>query len=220
MAAHSSIYKYDVIKAFLLRYLYFYIAIFVCPVKSLDLDTSCEIGERYIGLENCTQCNVKLKTCACWENLDRCIIYCPGTSCCSCYDCTLCWEDQRRLIIMMRIGIFILFGFGLIGLIIIYCKICNRTRQAITRTRCIVLREERDTHCSTIEGLRERPPPYNETLYSAPPLYTSPYNRASMQEAPPSYPGTPKLQERCQDANDQLPPRHSMFVAASIAQHM
>ncbi|XP_011254409.1 uncharacterized protein LOC105250148 isoform X2 [Camponotus floridanus] len=185
MAAHSSIYKYDVIKALLLRYLYFYIAIFVCPVKSLDLDTFCEISDRYIGLENCTQCNVKLKTCACWENLDRCIIYCPGISCCSCYDCTLCW-----------------------------------TRQAITRTRCIVLREERDTHCSTIEGLRDRPPPYNETLYSAPPLYTSPYNRASMQEAPPSYPGTPKLQERCQDTNDQLPSRHSMFVAASIAQHM
>ncbi|KAL6423836.1 hypothetical protein ACFW04_010345 [Cataglyphis niger] len=103
-----------------------------------------------------------------------------------------------------------------------FCEDCTLcwTRQRITRTRCIVLQEERDTQCSTIEALRERPPPYNEMTYNAPPLYTSPYNRASMQEAPPSYPGTPKLQERSQDTNDQFSTRHSTFVATSIAQHM
>ncbi|XP_029669290.1 uncharacterized protein LOC115239084 isoform X1 [Formica exsecta] len=212
MAARSSIYKYDVMKVLLLGYLYFYIA-YICPAKSSDLDTSWEIS-----LENCSAYNIKLKTCTCWKNyLDRCVICCSGISCCSCYDCTLCWEMQQRFTTITQMSIFMLFGFGLIGLILIYCKICHRSRQ---RTRSIALQEERDTQCSTIEDLRDRPPPYNEMAYNAPPLYTSPYNRASMQEAPPSYPGTPKLQERSQDTNDQFSSRNSTFVASSIAQHI
>ncbi|XP_050462520.1 uncharacterized protein LOC126857290 [Cataglyphis hispanica] len=207
-------------KMLLLGSLYFYIA-YIYPAKSSDLGTSWERRDEYINLENCSTYNIKLESCFYWKNyLDKCIICCSNISCCFCEDCTLCWEKQQRLITIMQIIISILFGLGLIGLIIIYCKICNRTRQRITRTRCIVLQEERDTQCSTIEALRERPPPYNEMAYNAPPLYTSPYNRASMQEAPPSYPGTPKLQERSQDTNDQFSTRHSTFVAASIAQHM
>ncbi|XP_070149223.1 uncharacterized protein [Polyergus mexicanus] len=217
--ARSFIYKYDVMKVLLLGYLYFYIA-YICPAKSLDLSTSWEIRDEYTSLENCTY-NIKLRTCICWKNyLDRCVICCSGTSCCSCYDCTLCWKMQQRFTTITQISIFMLFGFGLIGLILIYCKICYRSRQRITRTRSIALQEERDTQCSTIEDLRDRPPPYNEMAYNAPPLYTSPYNRASMQEAPPSYPGTPKLQERSQNTNDQFSSRHSTFVASSIAQHM
>ncbi|CAL1679734.1 unnamed protein product [Lasius platythorax] len=218
MAARSSIYKCDVTK-FLLGYLYFYIAI--NPVKSSDLDTSWKIGDKYIGLENCTQCNVKPKTCIC-HSLDRCILCCSGVSCCTCYDCTPCQDDQRQLIIMTQVAISILFVFGLVSLIIIYCKICKRTRQNIARGRCVLLQgqEPNNTPCSTIEDLRERPPPYNEVVYSAPPLYTSPYNRASMQEAPPSYPGTPKPQERSQDTDNQFSSRHSVFVASSVAQHM
>ncbi|XP_072742861.1 uncharacterized protein [Anoplolepis gracilipes] len=221
MATCSSIYKYDVMQTFLLGYLYYYIAIYIYPVKSVDFDASWDIENEYNSLQNCTQCNVKLSQCICWENnyLDKCIICCPRTPCCSCQNCTPCWEDRQRLIIMTQITITILFGFGVVGLIIIYCKMCNK-RQRTARPRCIVLQEERDTHCSTIEDLRERPPPYNEMPYCAPPLYSSPYNRASMQEAPPSYPGTPKLQERPQNTSNQVSPRHSVFVASSVAQHM
>ncbi|XP_029669291.1 uncharacterized protein LOC115239084 isoform X2 [Formica exsecta] len=198
MAARSSIYKYDVMKVLLLGYLYFYIA-YICPAKSSDLDTSWEIS-----LENCSAYNIKLKTCTCWKN------YLGSEN-------FYFREMQQRFTTITQMSIFMLFGFGLIGLILIYCKICHRSRQ---RTRSIALQEERDTQCSTIEDLRDRPPPYNEMAYNAPPLYTSPYNRASMQEAPPSYPGTPKLQERSQDTNDQFSSRNSTFVASSIAQHI
>lgn len=209
-------------KSFLLGYLYFYIATY--PVKSLeyvtDLDTSWEIKNSYINLDNCTQCNVNLNKCICLEDrLNKCIVCCLDVLCCSCYDCTPCRQD-RQFIIMTQIAITILFAFGFLGLIIISCKICNRTRRHVARGRCIVLQEQElnRTGCSVIENIRERPPSYNEVPYGAPPLYTSPYNGASMQEAPPSYPGTPKPQERATD--DQTLSRHSVFVASSIAQHM
>ncbi|XP_077273884.1 uncharacterized protein LOC143903787 isoform X4 [Temnothorax americanus] len=137
---------------------------------------------------------------------------------------------QGQLILMTQIGISILFGFGVVGLIVVYCKICNRTRQVARERRRlrVVLHEERDlvTQCSTIEGLlRDRPPSYNEVIRNAspvytsscaPPLYSSPYNRASMQEAPPSYPGTPKPQEKSRDS-DELP---SSPPVPPVAQHM
>ncbi|XP_029155249.1 LOW QUALITY PROTEIN: uncharacterized protein LOC114928310 [Nylanderia fulva] len=219
LVTHSSIYKSDVMKSFLLGYLYFYIVIY--PVKSSDLVTSWEISNSYISFDNCTQCNVKPHVCNCLEDrlANKCLVCCSDVSCCFCYDCTC--RQNRQLIIMTQIAISILFTFGFLGLIIIYCKICSRTRRQVTRGRCIVLQEQEldRTNCSVIEDLRERPPPYNEVPYSAPPLYTSPYNRTSMQEAPPSYPGTPKPQERS-EATEQTLSRHSVFVASSIAQHM
>ncbi|KYM81779.1 hypothetical protein ALC53_07772 [Atta colombica] len=120
-----------------------------------------------------------------------------------------------------------LFGLGIFGLVAFYCKMCYKPIQASTRMhRRHVVHEEGDlrTYCSTIEG-QERPPSYNEAVHNAsstntysdnaPPLYTSPYNRMSMSEAPPSYPGTPKLQEKILHQNSNEPPSLSPIV-----QHM
>jgi len=193
-----------------------------------------EISERYAVQSNCTDYDIKQDP-SCisfiyYSIADRCIVCCSGIPCCSCDDCTICWNEQRTLIIITQIGISILFVFGLIGLIIVYCKICNRTRwqtRADRRRRRVLLHEHRDlTQCSIIEGLQDRPPSYNEILHNAgsppnytsslfppntaPPLYTSPYNGMSTQEAPPSYPGTPKPQEK-----SDRPPSSS-----PVTQHM
>ncbi|XP_024877216.1 uncharacterized protein LOC112458042 isoform X1 [Temnothorax curvispinosus] len=211
----------------LLGYLYFCIAI--NPIENSDwVARFPEISERYASLDNCTQCDVKQdSSCSCFRYGDKCAICCYSVSCCVCADCGMCRYTQQQLILMTQIGISILFGFGIVGLIVVYCKICNRTRQVARERRRlrVVLHEERDlvTQCSTIiEGLRDRPPSYNEVIRNAspvypsscaPPLYSSPYNRASMQEAPPSYPGTPKPQEKSRDS-DELP------SSLPVAQHM
>ncbi|XP_018402677.1 PREDICTED: uncharacterized protein LOC108779712 [Cyphomyrmex costatus] len=134
-------------------------------------------------------------------------------------------HEQQQLIIMTQIGIAMLFGLGIIGLIAFYCKLCTKPLQTSLRTRRRHVHEEGDltTYCSTIEG-QERPPSYNEAVrnasstntYSdnAPPLYGSPYNRTSMSEAPPSYPGTPKSQEKSLHQNSNEPP------SSPIVQHM
>ncbi|XP_077273855.1 uncharacterized protein LOC143903787 isoform X1 [Temnothorax americanus] len=226
----------------LLGYLYFCIA--VNPIENSDwVARFPEISERYASLDNCTQCDVKQdSSCTCFLYGDKCAICCSSVPCCVCADCAMCRYTQGQLILMTQIGISILFGFGVVGLIVVYCKICNRyrktrTQQFSSRTRQVarerrrlrvVLHEERDlvTQCSTIEGLlRDRPPSYNEVIRNAspvytsscaPPLYSSPYNRASMQEAPPSYPGTPKPQEKSRDS-DELP---SSPPVPPVAQHM
>ncbi|XP_071569532.1 uncharacterized protein [Temnothorax nylanderi] len=216
----------------LLGYLYFCIA--VNPIENSDwVARFPEISERYASLDNCTQCDVKQdSSCICFDygdKSDKCVICCSSVyPCCVCPDCAVCRRVvmHRRVILMTQISISILFGFGIIGLIVVYCRICNRTRQVARERRRlrVVLHEERDlvTQCSTIEGLRDRPPSYTEVVRNAspvytsscaPPLYSSPYNRASMQEAPPSYPGTPKPQEKSRDS-DELP------SSPPVAQHM
>lgn len=189
-----------------------------------------EIPDRYVDFDNCTRCDVKRESsCFCHEYVDlyKCVICCSNIPCCVCEECTTCWYEQRQLIIMTEIGISMLFGIGIVGLLIVYYKICNRTRQQHTRRRRrrIVLHEELTTYPSIIEDLRERPPSYNEVVRNAPsihtsfsnnapPLYTfSSYNGTFMQEAPPSYPGTPKPQEKIQDCNE--PPSSS-----AVAQHI
>ncbi|KYN13678.1 PREDICTED: uncharacterized protein LOC108766452 isoform X2 [Trachymyrmex cornetzi] len=136
-------------------------------------------------------------------------------------------HEQQQLMIMTQIGIAMLFGLGIFGLVAFYCKVCYKPIQTSTRTRRRrVVREEGDltTYCSTIEG-QERPPTYNEAVRntsstnthsdSAPPLYTSPYNRMSMSEAPPSYPGTPKLQKKIlHQSSNELP------SSSPVVQHM
>ncbi|XP_028044527.2 uncharacterized protein LOC105837164 isoform X2 [Monomorium pharaonis] len=206
----------DIMNLLLLGYLSFCVAI--NPAESSDWEE--EFTREILDLYNCTRCDeVEQDTsCLCFEYTDKCIVCCSGVPCCSCADCGLCWQkgNHRELIIMTQIIISVLFVFGIIGLFVVYFKICYRTRQHTRRhRRCVVLHEERDltTQCSIVEDLRDRPPSYNEVVRSAPPLYTSSYNRTSMQEAPPSYPGTPKPQEKTQDSN-VLP------SSPSVAQHM
>lgn len=210
----------------LLGYLCFCIAI--DPIETSDWFNRLPELSNTTSYDNCTHCNEKQESsCVCLKYFHKCLVCCSSVSCCICEDCAPYWQEQQRLIIMTQIGISILFAFGIVGLIVVYCKICNRARQHTRTRRCIVSHEERDltTHCSTIEDLRERPPSYNEVIRSAsqvytascnqaPPLYTSPYNRMSMQEAPPSYPGTPKLQEKLQDSNE--PPSSLPVVAQHI----
>ncbi|XP_014481630.1 PREDICTED: uncharacterized protein LOC106748011 [Dinoponera quadriceps] len=169
--------------------------------------------------KNCTQCNVKPNTsCLCLENTGpkgECIIYCPkNEECCLCDNCSLCWSAEWQLMTMTHISVSILFGLGITGLILMYCKLCNRTRR-LARTRCLRVQQELNgtSYCNTIEDSRERPPLYSEVC-GAPPLYTSPYNMASMQDVPPRYPDTPKSQERCRCFRDTTP------SVPPVAQHM
>lgn len=208
---------------------YLCLCIAVNPIESSDWNARfTQLSDKYSSFDNCTQCDEQQElSCSCLDFFEKCIVCCSGNSCCICPNCAPCWYEQRQLIIMTGIVISTLFAFGIIGLIIVYCKICNRARQHTrTHRRRVILHEARDltVHCTTIEGLRERPPSYNEVVRStpsvhtssynnAPPLYTSPYNRASMQEAPPSYPGTPKPQEKLHDSNE--PP-----FSLPVAQHM
>ncbi|KAL0110268.1 hypothetical protein PUN28_013726 [Cardiocondyla obscurior] len=210
---------------------YLCLCIAINPIESSDWDvTFPEISESYNkDFDNCTQCDLNQDTgCRCYAYIDSCLVCCPDlSSCCICKTCEQCWNEQRQLVIMTQIIISVLFGFGIIGLIIVYCKVCNRARHH-TRRRRIVLHEEHacdlTTQCSTVESLRDRPPSYNEIVRNAPPvytsfrdnappLYTSPYNRTSMQESPPSYPGTPKLQDKLEDSNNSL-------SSPTVAQHM
>ncbi|XP_020292086.1 uncharacterized protein LOC109858842 [Pseudomyrmex gracilis] len=208
-------YRCDIMSPLFLGYLYFYITVNsmeslgnVIPTSNWENFT--ESTEYFVKL-NCTQCNViaeQLCNCS-LENYGRYSICCSDSQCCYCENCVL-YQRRQDLLVIIEISVSVLCAFGILGLLVIYCKLCKRTRQNICRRpRCIVFRDEYNTitHCSTIEGLRERPPPYSEVAHStsvhtssnnAPPLYTSPYNRTSMQEAPPSYPGTPKPQERTQ----------------------
>ncbi|XP_018351856.1 PREDICTED: uncharacterized protein LOC108754204 [Trachymyrmex septentrionalis] len=209
---------------FLFGYLCFCITISL--TKSSDMDTHSDISERYIyNINNCTQCDDQQhSSCICFEYVDNCVICCSNVPCCVCANCATCWQQQ--LTIMTQIGIAMLFGLGIFGLIAFYCKMCYKPIQTSTRMRRRhVVREEGDlTYCSTIEG-QERPPSYNEAVHntsstnmysdSAPPLYASPYNRMFMSEAPPSYPGTPKLQEKILHQNSNEPPSSS-----SVVQHM
>ncbi|KAH0948971.1 hypothetical protein HN011_003492 [Eciton burchellii] len=176
--------------------------------------------EEFYDLHNhCTQCDVGSESRHCSYKTKDCLI-CYGinasesdTQCCYCYDCSLCWpERQWQVLKMTQVSISILFGFGILGLIIIYCKICKRTRRA-SRERHAMLQQEQEAsmNCSTIEGIRDRPPPYSEVCNAppvfmasrngAPSLFGMLYNRAYMQEAPPSYPETPK-QERTRVSNE------------------
>lgn len=204
----------DVMTLFLLGYLYFCFAI--SPAKSLDIDTSAEITKGYAGMENCTQCLVKSHLdCTCLlDYTNECFICCLGFSCCPCSDCTSCWHDEQKTT-LYEINMYILCGFGIIGLIILYYKICKKIKEqlALTSMRRRLLMERNSgssTNQNTSEVVQQGPPSYNEVC-DAPPLYTSPYNMTSMEEAPPQYPGTPK-QERSRDSN--LP------AAFSVTQHM
>ncbi|XP_032663114.1 uncharacterized protein LOC116840470 isoform X2 [Odontomachus brunneus] len=97
------------------------------------------------------------------------------------------------------------------GCIVCYnqvCCFCNDCSFCWARqpARCRAQQElNGTTRCNTVEDLRERPPLYSEVC-GAPPLYTSPYNRVSMQDAPPRYPDTPKAQETCRCVSVPAPP--------------
>nr|XP_031848517.1 uncharacterized protein LOC116433988 isoform X3 [Nomia melanderi] len=91
-----------------------------------------------------------------------------------------------------------------------YCKTCSSFYRSY-QERFLEERECRgeeneanSLHNSyyTIQESRDRPPSYSEAC-GAPPLYGSPFNRASMLEPPPVYPDTPKLPDR---GRDQGPP--------------
>ncbi|XP_018311321.1 uncharacterized protein [Mycetomoellerius zeteki] len=207
---------------FLFGYLCFCVTISL--TKSSEMDIYPEISERYIyTLNNCTQCDVQQQSsCICFEYVDKCVICCSNVPCCVCANCTTCWHEQLQLIIMTQIGIAMLFGLSIIGMVAFYCKMRNKAIQTSTPTRRRRVEEGDPTiYCSTIEG-QERPPSYNEAVRntsstnaysdSAPPLYTSPYNRMSMSEAPPSYPGTPKLQEKIFHQNSNEPSSSSPVV--------
>lgn len=210
---------------FLFGYLCFCVTISL--TKSSDMDTHSEISERYIyNINNCTQCEVQQQSsCICFEYVDNCVICCSNVPCCVCANCATCWHGQQQLVIMTQIGIALVFGLSIFGLIVFYYKMCYKPIQTSTRTRRRHVQEgDLTTYCSTIEG-QARPPSYNEAVRntsstnmysdSAPPLYASPYNRTSMSEAPPSYPGTPKLQEKILHQNSNEPPSSSPVV-----QHM
>ncbi|XP_011173711.1 uncharacterized protein LOC105205860 isoform X4 [Solenopsis invicta] len=206
MVVYLLINRSDIMNLFLLGYLCFCVAINLAD--SSDPETGFpEISENDSS-DNCSRCDETEQdtSCVCFEDLDR--------------------QEQQRLMLVTQIVISVLFALGMVGLVIVYLKICHKTRQHPTRRRHIVLHEAQDltTQSSIIESLRERPPSYNEVIRNtpsvytsscnnAPPLYASPYNRASMQEAPPSYPGTPKPQEKIQDSNE--PPS-----SLPVAQHM
>ncbi|XP_011173706.1 uncharacterized protein LOC105205860 isoform X2 [Solenopsis invicta] len=226
MVVYLLINRSDIMNLFLLGYLCFCVAINLAD--SSDPETGFpEISENDSS-DNCSRCDETEQdtSCVCFEDLDRCVIVCNSGLYCTCPNCNLCWQEQQRLMLVTQIVISVLFALGMVGLVIVYLKICHKTRQHPTRRRHIVLHEAQDltTQSSIIESLRERPPSYNEVIRNtpsvytsscnnAPPLYASPYNRASMQEAPPSYPGTPKPQEKIQDSNE--PPS-----SLPVAQHM
>ncbi|XP_015434813.1 PREDICTED: uncharacterized protein LOC107190517 [Dufourea novaeangliae] len=101
-----------------------------------------------------------------------------------------------------QIILCLLFVFGTFFVLIMYCKACTRASQARysdqSRRQSGHNDEDRDTsslQCYTIFESRARPPSYSEAC-SAPPLYGSPLNKASMLEGPPVYPDTPKLTDK------------------------
>ncbi|XP_024877217.1 uncharacterized protein LOC112458042 isoform X2 [Temnothorax curvispinosus] len=135
----------------LLGYLYFCIAI--NPIENSDwVARFPEISERYASLDNCTQCDVKQdSSCSCFRYGDKCAICCYSVSCCVCADCGMCRYTQQQLILMTQIGISILFGFGIVGLIVVYCKICNRYRK--TRTAILI---EDEAGCTRTQKVARR----------------------------------------------------------------
>ncbi|KZC12466.1 hypothetical protein WN55_04004 [Dufourea novaeangliae] len=96
-----------------------------------------------------------------------------------------------------QIILCLLFVFGTFFVLIMYCKACTRYSDQ-SRRQSGHNDEDRDTsslQCYTIFESRARPPSYSEAC-SAPPLYGSPLNKASMLEGPPVYPDTPKLTDK------------------------
>ncbi|XP_025155475.1 uncharacterized protein LOC105190655 isoform X2 [Harpegnathos saltator] len=177
-----SIYRCDIMSPFFLGYLYFYMVmtLFARLNPSYAQDSTIENLQKYGNCTaNCTQYDIKSSTaCNCIENTqeeDGCIIDCPQ-KCCFLSDCSFCQHAEWQLMTMTHISISILFVLGITGLILMYCKLCSRTRR-LARTRCFRAQgPDGAMYCSTVDGLRERPPPYSEVC-GAPPLYASPYNR-------------------------------------------
>ncbi|XP_076382803.1 uncharacterized protein LOC117219673 isoform X3 [Megalopta genalis] len=107
-----------------------------------------------------------------------------------------------NVITATQIIVLLLFACGIIFALLMYCKTCSRSAQTryMEQSRCSNGNNQTDSdslYCCTINDSRERPPSYTESC-NAPPLYGSPYNRASMLEPPPVYPDTPKLSDRGQ----------------------
>lgn len=101
-----------------------------------------------------------------------------------------------------QIIVLLLFAFGILFALLIYCKTCNRSSQSrySDQSRYGDNDDDQQTDADSlyshaINESRQRPPSYSEAC-NAPPLYGSPFNRASMLEAPPVYPDTPKLSDR------------------------
>ncbi|XP_076300966.1 uncharacterized protein LOC143219061 isoform X2 [Lasioglossum baleicum] len=107
-----------------------------------------------------------------------------------------------NVITATQIIVLLLFAFGIFFALLIYCKTCNRSNRARYSDQSRYGNNDDDQQTDTdslyshaINESRQRPPSYSEAC-NAPPLYGSPFNRASMLEAPPVYPDTPKLSDR------------------------
>ncbi|XP_017753749.1 PREDICTED: uncharacterized protein LOC108546271 [Eufriesea mexicana] len=107
--------------------------------------------------------------------------------------------------------IFILLSiFGLFLAMLIYCKVCSRA-SSMAYSEYIAYLDEHNSNISSrsmysdsiYESSMDRPPSYNEAC-SAPPLYTSPFNRVAMLEAPPVYPEIPTVSDRVSRANNHV----------------
>lgn len=144
-------------------------------------------------------------------NENGCYIKCYRSSY-FCVGYTKCWSKDWSLITATQISVFILFVLGIVSVIIMYLRVCNRIIQRAYSNRAIPQSERNDqgnpnmSQISIIEN-RDRPPSYSEAC-SAPPLYSSPYNRVSMLEPPPVYPETPKLSERNSPSNNPTVEHH------------
>ncbi|KAG7190079.1 hypothetical protein KM043_006217 [Ampulex compressa] len=174
---------------------------------------------------NCTNISTDA-SCLCFDcNVYRCLLCCPPQSCCYYDGDHLCnrtseWNTVR----VIQISILILFVLGVISMIIIYFRICRRATRVEYMSHIVIRRRQNergsmrdelnDDSIRATTGLRggaetlpDRPPPYSE-IGSAPPLYTSPFNRVSMLEAPPVYPEGGKSSEEVSPPNTTTPNTH------------
>ncbi|XP_011335106.2 uncharacterized protein LOC105278019 isoform X2 [Ooceraea biroi] len=126
--------KRDIMSLFLLGCLYFHIVTTPANCEQPGSDSNiAEITEEYYDAYNCTLSNARAESCRCSREAGDCCLMCclnaaeSESRCCYCYDCSLCRHEQHlQLLTMTRVSVSILFGFGIFGLIIVYCKICRR----------------------------------------------------------------------------------------------
>ncbi|XP_025155478.1 uncharacterized protein LOC105190655 isoform X5 [Harpegnathos saltator] len=186
-----SIYRCDIMSPFFLGYLYFYMVMTLFA----RLNTRCVSTDPSYAQDSTIENLQKYGNCTA-----NCTQYdIKSSTACNCIENT---QEEDGCIIDCPQKCCFLSD----------CSFCQTRRLA--RTRCFRAQgPDGAMYCSTVDGLRERPPPYSEVC-GAPPLYASPYNRTSMQDAPPRYPSTPKLQERCRCVRDIA------LSSPPIAQHI
>lgn len=80
---------------------------------------------------NCSEPSIVLpdSSCYCLECTGTtCILCCKGTSpfCCTCHECSTCWNKNWSLITATQITVFLLFVFGIIFVMMMYFRTCKR----------------------------------------------------------------------------------------------